>query len=128
MKAETSEVKSMALVKKLNDYMMEENNELYNYLNNKKELKDFLINRSNAAFDAYTGAVSAGFPAPDEISNQILFCGMENSYREYIESLLDDNFQEFYIKLNKKPAHTIKNILGTLVFACMEQLIRSGYG
>ena len=30
-----------------------------------------------------------------------------------------DNFHEFYIKLQKKPVHTIDNILETLVFACI---------
>jgi hypothetical protein len=119
MKEDTTEVQNMALVKKLNDYMLENNKELYNYLYNKKELKDFLISRSNAAWEAYKTALSEGVPSPDEVSNQILYCGMENSYSEYIDSLLMDNFHEFYTKLQKKPVHTIDNILETLVFACI---------
>jgi hypothetical protein len=120
MKEETQELKNRPLAKKLNDYMVEHNKELYKYLNDKGELKDFLINRSNAAFEAYKTALSEGVPSPDEVSNSILFCGMENSYYEYIESLLNDNFSEFYTKMNKKPVHTIDNIIEGLVFSCME--------
>jgi hypothetical protein len=120
MKEETQELKNRPLAKKLNDYMVEHNKELYKYLNDKGELKDFLINRSNTAFEAYKTALSEGVPSPDEVSNNVLFCGMENSYYEYIESLLSDNFQEFYIKMNKKPTHTIDNIIEGLVFSCME--------
>jgi hypothetical protein len=118
-KEDTKEMKNVPLAKKLNDYMVENNKELYKYLADKGELKGFLVDRSNAAFEAYSSAVGAGFPAPDEISNQILFCGMENSYREYVESLLEDNFLQFFGKLNKKPAHLIDNIIETIVFACM---------
>jgi len=114
------ELHNKHLAKKLNDYMVENNNELYKYLNEKNELKDFLINRSNTAFEAYKNAISEGMPSPDEICNKILFCGIENSYIEYIESLLDDNFFEFYTNLNKKPSHTIDNILESLVFSCMD--------
>ena len=39
----------MPLIKKLNDYMLEHNKELYKFLADTKELKDFLIRRSNAA-------------------------------------------------------------------------------
>ena len=118
---ETTEIlKSRSLAKKLSDYMVENNIELYKYLADKRELEDFITDRSNTAFDSYNHAVSAGFPAPAEISNQILFCGMENSYGEYIESLLMENeFREFYNKLRRKPGREIDTILETLVFACM---------
>ena len=118
---ETAEIlKNRSLAKKLNDYMLENNKELYKYLADKKELEDFLISRSNAAWEEYLTALSGGVPSPDEMSNKILFCGIENSVSEYIDSLLMDNFHEFYTKLQKKPVHTIDNILGTLVFACLD--------
>lgn len=57
------ELHNKHLAKKLNDYMVENNNELYKYLNEKNELKDFLINRSNTAFEAYKNAISEGMPS-----------------------------------------------------------------
>jgi len=86
----------------------------------KGELRDFLLNRSNMAFDAYNEAITQGVISPDEVSNKILFCGIENSYSEYIESLLRDNFCDFFEKVEKKPIYKQYNIIESIVFSCMD--------
>ncbi len=114
------ELKNRHLAKKLDTYMVENNKELYKYLFDRGELRDFLLNRSNMAFDAYKDAIVGGMASPDEVSNKILFCGIENSYREYIESLLSDNFFEFFTILESKPVHKQNNVLENIVFSCMD--------
>ncbi len=120
METKEKSLKSKVLAKKLDEYLVENNNELYKYLNDKDELKDFLLNRSNTAYDAYIDAVIGGTPSPDEVCHEILYCGVENSYSEYIESILMDNYRDFYERYDKHTELKKENIIESLVFACMD--------
>jgi hypothetical protein len=73
---------------KLHNYMLKENIELYRYLENKNELEDFLVSRANSADKAYNAGMIANYPNPEELRNEVLFVGIENSVSEYVESLL----------------------------------------
>ena len=83
-----TECKNREVFLKLHNYMLIDNNELYHYLDNKNELEDFLISRVDTAEEAYKAGVRANYPSPEELRNEALFNGVENSISEYVESLL----------------------------------------
>lgn len=75
------------IMQELHDYMKESNCEMMQYLILKDEYEGFLISRTDNAHKQVSIAIEAGFD-PDEIKNSILYIGIENAYREYVESLL----------------------------------------
>ena len=114
---EEPKVLNLIVAKKLNDYLWKNNKELCIYLQQKDELEEFIINRSNSAFTEYQYAVDAGFYYPDEILNQELYIGIENSYSEYVESLFMNNFTEHYNSKKSEPSYP--DFLNALVLSCM---------
>jgi len=74
----------------LHNYLLNDNNELYHYLDSKKKLENFLISRTDNAINAYKSALLGNVPNPEEVKNEVLFIGIENSISEYVESLLDE--------------------------------------
>ena len=72
----------------LHNYLLNDNNELYHYLDSKKKLENFLISRTDNAINAYKSALLGN--VPEEVKNEVLFIGIENSISEYVESLLDE--------------------------------------
>jgi hypothetical protein len=114
----TATAKNIFLAKKLNDYMVEHNNELYEYLNSINELRDFIITRSNEAHESYSSSFSEGMPSPNEVCNSVLFRGMENSYNEYIENLLINDMSEYHSKIEKQKNYYL--IIKEMVFGCMD--------
>ncbi|OFX18231.1 MAG: hypothetical protein A2033_19155 [Bacteroidetes bacterium GWA2_31_9] len=117
---EKEKLKNTVLARRLFEYLEKENKELFKYLYDKGELKEFVLYRSNAAHDEYISAFSDGMYSPDEVANQQLFIGIENSYFEYIESLVKDNFYKYFKKIEKKPSAKYNEIISNLVFDCME--------
>lgn len=82
--------KNRALMQQLHDYMKENNKELLEYLINNNEYEDFLISRTDKAHREHTAAIRGAVPFPTEIRDSILYMGIENSYSEYIESLINE--------------------------------------
>jgi exoribonuclease II len=85
-----TEFKDEITLLKLHNYLFKENNEMYHYLDSRKELEDFIVNRTDIAEKAYRASVFANDPSPEEVRNEALFIGIENSYSEYVESMLDE--------------------------------------
>lgn len=109
---ERTESKDRNVLLKLHNYLLNDNNELYHYLDDKNELEDFLISRTDNAIYAYKSALLGDVPFPEEVKNQVLFIGIENSISEYIESLLDE-VPVFKIRIEK--AGKLKVVLSDLV-------------
>jgi len=65
---------------KLHNYLLNDNNELYHYLNDKKELEDFLISRTDNAIIAYKSALMGDVTFPEEVKNEALFMCIEIQY------------------------------------------------
>lgn len=93
-------VKNKELLLQLHNYLNEHNLELYNFLLEQQQLKEFLINRTNQADEQYVEALSRGIPSPKEVCNQVLYKGLENSYSEYIEDLYMEFFPDVYRHLD----------------------------
>lgn len=117
---EKEELKNRAFALRLFEYLEQENKELFKYLHDKGELRDFILYRSNAAHDEFVSAFSAGMYSPNEVANQRLFLGIENSYFEYIESIVMDNFKKYFKKIEKKSTSKYNEIISNLVFDCMD--------
>jgi hypothetical protein len=115
---ESEKVKNSTLCKKLNDYLVENNYELYKYLADKKELKDFLIIRSNRAHDELVNAMASGAMDAREVSNNALFYGIQGSISEYVESLLIENYKDYYAEISKKPSFDI--IFKGILYSCLD--------
>lgn len=93
--------------------MLNENIELYHYLENKNELEDFLVCRANSADKAYKAGLIANYPNPEELQNEVLFVGIENSFSEYVESILDE-LPDFKRKLEASSRYN--EVLNELIF------------
>ena len=83
-----TEIKNKEVYLKLHNYMLNENIELYHYIDNKNKYEDFLVSRVNSAERAFSAGVLANYPNPEELQNEVLFVGIENSVSEYVESML----------------------------------------
>lgn len=112
-----SKHKNRLIMEKLHNYMKENNMELVNYLDKKKDYVDFLIRRSDNAIDEFNYASDANFTDPYEIMNQVLFTGVENSCSEYVESMICELPDE--IKENLRKSKNYKIILEKLINDCV---------
>lgn len=98
-----SQYKDRQIIEKLHDYMIENNIELVHFLIKKNEYADFLISRSDNAIYEFKSASDANFTDPKEIMNEVLFTGIENSYSEYVESMLMELPHEITKELKNSP-------------------------
>lgn len=112
-----SKYNNRLIMQKLHDYMLENNEELIKYLYDKKEYEDFLITRTDNAIDEYLIAHEANVTDPNEIENQVLFTGVENSCSEYVESMLMELPYEQYQKLKNSIKFDL--ILKNLIQDCI---------
>jgi len=98
--ANTFEANDRPVLLKLHNYLTRENIELYQYLEMKNELNDFLVSRVNSAIKSYKSGILANYPFPEELLHETLYIGIENSYSEYVESMIDE-LPVFKLNLNR---------------------------
>lgn len=96
------EIKSMELLKRLNNYILNENQEFYMFLLEKPNFKLFLIERSNQAHKEYLKAVNNGISFPTDKCNYVLFRGLENNLKEYLLHIIIVHIPDFFDILEKQ--------------------------
>ena len=114
------EIQVLDLSNRLRNYLIKDNKELTEFLIEKDEFDGFVQYRANSAYSEYINALNAGFASPKEIQYQQLFLGIENSYFEYIESMLGDRFYLYYQDIKSKNGAEYNEIITNHVKSCLD--------
>lgn len=108
--------KNYAIIEEFSTYMSIEQVELSEFLDKKKELYQYIVDKVDVADEVLRDAILKGVPYPKESMRRVLYNGIENSICEYVESMIRE-VPLFYNELQY--AQNYDEIVSDLIKKCV---------